>query len=147
MAGNKFDYLKMLYDDFSKKKEAFFNHNASIENHVEGLSQSVYAAATLYREKYEGLRTYLKNKPKTLPQTPFELDDPKQKSEQDELQGLSDKLESIDDKIEASIKEIQYRYSQLLKVINSFNAVTANYKEIINNIFDTWDDIVKKEEE
>ena len=148
MAGSKFDYLKMLYDDFGKKKEAFNNHNATIEAHLDGLSEAVYAAARLYREKYENLRVYKQSKPKTMPQTPFELDNPKQKNipEDKELSDVSDKIEDIDDKIKGAIEEIQYRYKQLNKVITSLSAVSANYKEIINDIFDTWDDVITKEE-
>ena len=149
MAGSKFDYLKMLYDDFGKKKEAFLNHNATIEAHIDGLSEAVYAAAKLYREKYENLRVYKQSRPKPLPNTPFELDDVKMKKtapENKELSDVSDKIEDIDDKIKGAIEEIQYRYKQLNKVIASFSAVSSNYKEIINNIFDTWDDVISKEE-
>jgi len=147
MAGNKFDYLKMLYEDFSKKKESFLNHNAAIERHIEGLSESVYTAAKLYREKYETLRSYSKSKPKTLPNTPFELDDVKSYGDIENASGIADKLESTQDKIDAAIKEIKYRYTQLNKVIASFSSVSSNYKEIINNIFDTWEEIASKEEE
>jgi predicted nucleic acid-binding Zn-ribbon protein len=148
MAGSKFDYLKMLYDDFGKKKEAFQNHNATIESHLDGLSESVYEAAKLYREKYENLRVYKQTKPKSMPNTPFELGEPKEvKNPQDsELSDVSDKIENIDDKIKGAISEIQYRYKQLNKVIASLSAVSANYKEIINDIFDTWDDVMTKEE-
>ncbi len=146
MAGSKFDYLKILYDDFGKKKEAFLNHNATIEAHINGLSEAVYAAAKLYREKYENLRTYQKNKPQTMPHTPFELDDPKENPRDDAMKDVSDKIENIDDKIKGAISEIQYRYKQLNKVIASFSAVSANYKEIINDIFDTWEDVMNREE-
>lgn len=146
MAGSKFDYLKMLYDDFGKKKEAFINHNSTIEEHIDGLSEAVYAAASLYREKYENLRKYKASKPKATPNTPFELADSKEKPEDIELKDVSDKIENIDDRIKGAIEEIQYRYKQLNKVIASFSAVSANYKEIINGIFDTWDEVIDKEE-
>ncbi len=148
MAGSKFDYLKMLYDDFGKKKEAFKNHSSTIDAHIDGLSEAVYAAASLYREKYENRRIYKQSKPKTMPSTPFELDEPKTKPvpKDDELSEVSDKIENIDDKIKGAIAEIQYRYKQLNKIIASFAAVSANYKEIINDIFDTWEDVMNKEE-
>lgn len=147
MAGSKFDYLKMLYGDFSKKKEAFINHNGTIEEHVQGLSVAVYEAAKLYRKKYENLRLYKDNKPATIPQSPFELEDTSAPPEQDKMKDVSDKIEDLDSKIKASVQEIQYRYKQLNKVIASFQAVSKNYKDIVNGIFDTWEEIIDKESE
>ena len=146
MAGNKFDYLKMLYSDFGKKKDSFKNHTDSIQSYIEDLSDSVYEAARLYRDKYEGLRRYKATKPVVVPTTLFELEDTQQRGSEDTKE-LSDKLESVDGNIKAAINEIQYRYGQLNKVITSLSVVSANYKEIVNNIFDTWDEVITQESE
>jgi DNA repair exonuclease SbcCD ATPase subunit len=138
-------YLDTLYQDFEIKLNSINTYLKRLNDSAGSINQTSKEWAYDLKKKYEAVKNFNTNKPKSVPTTHFSIELPPDAN--DAYTTAEKEIKRIDNAINNSSQQINHIFQKSQKDLQFLVQSYQDLQNIINKIYDTWSSIIELEQE